>query len=471
MKASDPGIWLMPTHNRVHTNLPRFINACKSTGMTTPLAIVVDARDYAENNEAYDALPLPDNWIVHVVPGGNCATATEQGFRDLCDGMKWVGWLADDLVPETPGWDVQVIEALNGWNCVSTDDGMYQGEKFNGATAWSGDLLRAVGYIYPEGLRHFYFDTAWEELGRWMNCWVKLKSVMVRHAHASRTGYVDQTTAMIHKAWDTDEAVFMKWKNEERLAAAERIGDLLIQYGVAKPLPDLSGVRVMIATPCGSGRYERLFMNSLFSTLEALRQCKATVNFVEMPYCSDVTLSRNKLFGTFLRSNATHMLFIDDDMGWRASDAIRLFSYQRDFVAVAGPRKTFPASFAAQNTDERGLPKPIQQEATTALIEVTDVGMAFCLLTRACCQRVADAHEELIFYGDDGRMEHGVFNPVVANKRYRSEDFSFCHRWRALSGKIYVDPNVVLEHVGSFVWRGDWMTQLCIDWSQQERTA
>ena len=470
----DLGMWLLPTHGRVATNLPRFLAAAKKTGMSTPLGIVVDELEYVQHAEAYDALELPthDSLII-TVKGGNCATATEEAYREVCvpDGMKWIGWLADDLIPETHGWDVACIEALTGWNCVSTDDGMYQGEKFNGATAWSADLLAAVGYIYPAGLKHFYFDTAWEELGRLMNVWVKLKHVMVRHAHVSKTGAVDQTVEHTHKAWETDEAVFGKWKNEERLAAANRIGTLLMQYGVSEVLPDLSDMRVMIATPCGSGKYERLYVTALFGTIEVLRKCGATVNFIEMPYCSDISLARSKLFGSFLRSDATHMFCIDDDMGWKPMDVVRLFAYKRDFVAVAGPRKVFPPSFAVQNSDERGNPKPIQQEATTGLIEVTDIGLAFAVLTRACCKRVADAHPELIYMGDDGREEHAVFNPTVINKKYRSEDFSFCVRWRALGGKIHVDPNIALQHVGTFVWQGDWFSQLTADWKQQLAVA
>jgi hypothetical protein len=449
------GLWLLPSRARATTNLPRFFKAAKATGMTTAGAVLVDEADYAENHDAYDALELPDNWSIYPVKADCCAEATQLGYLDLCEGLDWIGWLADDLVPETPNWDVKCIESLTGWNCVSTDDGKFAPHKMNGATVWSGDLVRAVGYLYPPGFRHFYIDTAWEELGRMMNIWLCRMDILVRHLHPSYGRSVpDQTTAHTQQAWQIDEASFVRWKNEERLAAAERIGELLLQYGVASPLPDLSKAHVLLATPNASGRYERLFVQSLWGTIEALRACKALVNFAEIPYCSDICHARAKLFGMFLRSQATHMLFIDDDMGWNPQDVIRMFVHDRDFVAVAGPRKAFPPSFAVQ-TDA-----PMRQEATTGLIEVSQIGLAFVLITRAVALRVSQAHPELKFVGDDGREEFAVFNPMVVNGRYSSEDFAFCERWRALGGKIYCDPTISLKHVGTFVWEGSWQNHL-----------
>lgn len=470
MDINASGFWLMPTHGRAATNLPRFFAKAKETGMTTPGFLIVENDDYRADNEAYDALDMPDNWSVYLVDAGCCAAATEQAYIALCDTASWVGWLADDLEPETQGWDVKVVEALTGWNCVSTNDGMYGIEKFNGATAWSGDLLRAVGYIYPAGLTHFYFDTAWEELGLMMNIWTRLPDVMVRHAHTTKTGRVDETTIRTHKAWKTDEAAFTNWKNKERLAAANRIGDLLLQYGVTEALPSLSGIHVMIATPCGDGRYERLFMQSLFGTIEVLRQCGAVVNFAEIPYCSDIALARNKIFGQFYRSGATHLLSIDSDMGWSPADVVKLFGYKRDFVAVAGPRKVFPPSFAVRNTGDNGMALPLRQDGD-GLFEVSHIGMAFTLLTRDWADRMVQAYSDLEYAGDDGRTDYAIFNPMVVRRRYMSEDFAACERWHALGGKVYVDASISLQHVGSFVWQGDWRSHLINEAAQQQRAA
>jgi len=472
MDANAKGLWLLPTFNRPTTNLPRFFEAAMRAGMTTPGVVVVDEADHAKNAAAYDTLALPEHWSILVVPGGCCRDATEQALaRVFTADMEWVGWLADDLVPVTQDWDKKCIEALTGWNCVSTDDGKYAPQKFNGATVWSGDLVRAVGYLFPQGLKHFFIDNVWEELHKITGIWECRMDILVRHDHGSWTNGLDATLAHTNSFWAYDDSAFIVWKEQERLAAAARIGELLLRYGVAQPLPDLSGVNVMIGTPMGAGRPELVYLQSLYGTVAGLRECGASVNTAFLPYCSDIALARSKIFGMFHRSSCTHLLSIDDDMGWRPQDVIRLFTYQRDFVAAAGPRKVFPPSFAVQNSDGAGRAMPMRQEAATGLFEVSDIGMAFALASKNWANRMADAYRDLEYSGDDGRPEYAIFNPIVVHRRYKSEDFAACHRWRAIGGKVYVDPTISLKHVGAHVWEGDWLTHLLHVQAGQQHAA
>lgn len=471
MNPKSPGLWLLITHGRAQTNLPRFLRAAIATGVSTPGAIIVDRPDFEENESAYRALDLPDGWFIHVVEGGSCAEATEQAKADLFnDETQWIGWLADDLMPETMGWDVQAIEMLNGWNCVSTDDGAHAPQKFNGATVWSGDLLRAIGYFYPEGMKHWYIDTIIEELGKRTGCWHVNMDVMVRHKHAAWVENKDATYARTNRYWTEDDRAFLEWQRTEMSRATERILALMEAKGVKMIRPKLHGIKLMIATPCGDGRYERVFMDSLIKTRDALMQYGAEVHFAEIPYVSDITLARNKMFGAFLRSDDTHMLMIDSDQGWRVQDAVKLLLANQDFVAAAGIRKVFPSSFAVNVSDDMGRPIPIKQDAKTGFLEATGVGMAFTLLSRSAVEKMVASYQDLIFVAADGREEYGVFNPLIVNRRYLSEDYAFCHRWRQIGGRILIDPAISLQHVGAFCWEGDWLTQL-VEKATQEQAA
>ena len=51
-----------------------------------------------------------------------------------------------------------------------------------------------------------------------------------------------------------------------------------------------------------------------------------------------------------------------------------------------------------------------------------------------------------------------MIDPV--SKRYLSEDFTFCHRWREMGGKIHVDINCDLTHTGTYDWKGSFKTIL-----------
>ena len=38
---------------------------------------------------------------------------------------------------------------------------------------------------------------------------------------------------------------------------------------------------------------------------------------------------------------------------------------------------------------------------------------------------------------------------------YLSEDYAFCHRWRAIGGRIWLDTESRLTHIGSYEYHGD----------------
>lgn len=468
MDANAPGLWLMPSKGRATTNLPRFCAAAIATGISTPGVILVEEGDYAENHEAYDALDLPIGWRVQPVPATCTAEATEIGWHFMDPDDQWVGWLQDDLVPETQGWDVKVLAMLNGYNVVSTNDGALAPKRMNGATAWSADLVRAAGYLYPPGLKHLYLDDVWEALGKSTGCWHVAMDIMVRHKNVEWIESRDTTSEKIKTYWDNDRRVFAEWQRTDAIPAAERIMAMMEGHGVKVVKHDYRGVRLMIASPCGSGRYERVFTRALFDTMLFLKQFGADVHWADLPGCSDIALARNKLFAAFLASNDTHMLWIDDDMAWNPTDVGQLINFNKDIVAVAGPRKVSPPSFAVNVSDAHGRPRPIVADPASGLFEVSNVGFAFVLITREWATRMAQHYKDLEYTGPNGQTEVGIFLPMIYNKRWLSEDYAACHRWTALGGKVYVAPHIALGHVGSHQWEGCWSDQL---WSKMQEEA
>ena len=319
-----------------------------------------------------------------------------------------------------------------------------------------------------------FSDTAWETLGRATKCWTCDLSVVVRHNHALKTGVTDDTAKRTNSSWGHDTLVWERWQRDEFPATVERIQALQAKSGLEFSRPDLSPYSIMLATPCGSSSYDRVFVASMMGTMELLRSLGAKVHRSELPGSSDIVLARNHLFGAFLRSSDTHMMMIDDDMGWDPHDVVRLILANKDFVAAAGPRKTDPRkdpSFAVNNADDRGQTMPIFSDASAGLIEVTGVGMAFTLITHHCAVRMSQSYADLAFSGPNGQDDFGIFNPIIFNKRYLAEDFSMCHRWRAIGGKVLVAPWVSLQHCGRHVWSGDWMSALVASAEQRQEAA
>lgn len=474
MDATLPGFCLLPTLGHVHDRLPRFLKAAIATHVSVPGLIIVDRADFEANQNSYDSLTLPDRWSIVVHDGeSNTGAKSEWAWREYCQDAAWVIWLSDDLQPETPQWDVKTLAHLTGYNVVSTADGVFAPNKMNGAIAFSGDLVRAVGHIFAPGLKHFFVDDTWERLGQQTGCWSVDMSIMVRHEHDLVTGRLDNMNDHKNSFWNNDQQVFTDWRKHAEHEAAERILALMESKGLAILRPDLNGVSLMLAVPSMTRQYDGKFMDSRVATEKHVTHFGGEFALKELPFCSDPALARIKLFGEFLRSDHTHMLFVDDDMGWNPADVVKMISYGKDFVAAAGPRKTFPPSFAVSCTDDQGNPGQIVADPVTGLLRAGDgshmeIGMAFCLVTKAWAVRMSQMYADLTFRTADGRDEIGVFLPMIVNNRYRSEDFSACYRWNSIGGMVYVDASVKLDHVGISVYSGSWGEHLQKMMARQE---
>jgi len=70
-----------------------------------------------------------------------------------------------------------------------------------------------------------------------------------------------------------------------------------------------------------------------------------------------------------------------------------------------------------------------------------------------------ETYPELTYDGDDnmvGKKIFGLYIPMLKTihlekkdvKKFLSEDWSFCQRWRDMGGQIFADTSIVLKHYG-----------------------
>jgi len=53
-------------------------------------------------------------------------------------------------------------------------------------------------------------------------------------------------------------------------------------------------------------------------------------------------------------------------------------------------------------------------------------------------------------------MMYALFDTMIdEDKNYLSEDWAFCYRWRKLGKKVWVDKSVILDHQGTYNFRGE----------------
>ena len=204
---------------------------------------------------------------------------------------------------------------------------------------------------------------------------------------------------------------------------------------------------LFIATPCLDGNVNAHYTASLVRTMTTLLQKGWRSPQIDFEIGNSLIAdARNKLVARFLASAATDLVFIDSDLSWSPDDLVRLASYDVPFVAGVYQRKSrakidFAVKFGAT----------IGMDAKR-LMEVDRVGTGFMRLRRDCVEKMVAAHASLRLNNPlvpDDRNFYALFDTAIVDGQFIGEDFTFCDRWRAIGGKVLIDPTINMAHHGA----------------------
>lgn len=241
------------------------------------------------------------------------------------------------------------------------------------------------------------------------------------------------------------------------------------------PAAEPSPVKVYLATPCYGCQMSVTFLASVLGMQQVLMQngIQSIVDFVGNE--SLVERARNILAARFLRSDATHLLFVDADIGFRPEAVMRLIKADKDIVTGVYSKKAFNWENVRAKS-AAGDPEPVYQQGLDFNIniasasekiqdgfaKVLDSATGFMLIKRGVLEKM-EAHyrEELHcvndILGQDIKEYVALFACMIDpdTRRFLSEDYSFCRRYQALGGEIYADLTSPLAHIGTNVFVGD----------------
>ena len=262
----------------------------------------------------------------------------------------------------------------------------------------------------------------------------------------------------------------------------------------------LKGKRLMVATPCYGGQTTALYTQSMLKLQSECARYKIEMVLLAITNESLITRARNDLVYHFLKHKDAkgtfeYIMFIDADIQFEADHVIRLIVHNKDIVTGAYPmklinynnieNKALPVTTLVKLTTEYATnpkfseedaerarnsdqPERITLQVKNGLIEVLDAGTGFMLIKRGVLEQMIKAFPEIKYVRDmtslnaDGSVDrttdtqYALFDGSIdeESKRYLSEDYTFCRRWQKIGGRIWTDPEIVLNHVGTHVFRG-----------------
>lgn len=214
-----------------------------------------------------------------------------------------------------------------------------------------------------------------------------------------------------------------------------------------------AGVHLAIATPTYGGEVTTTYLGSIWNTLNSLNRLGIKSSLLLSDGAS-IEKARNQLVARFMQNeDYTHLLFVDADIGWKVRELLRLIAFNRDIVSVACRKKKTDLSWTVNFGSEDVL-------VEDGLLEAEGIGCGFMLIKRHVIEKMEKAYPHLkvsdpeSWNEEDYGAQYALFQFELKDGHYWSEDLTFCRRWRAIGGKIWIDPEGDLIHVGKYEYRG-----------------
>jgi hypothetical protein len=211
--------------------------------------------------------------------------------------------------------------------------------------------------------------------------------------------------------------------------------------------------KVLIGMPVGSGYVPWETSVSLLSTVRVLD--KEGIKFkIEAPVGSSIVQwVRSVIASSFLKTDYTHLFWIDSDIFWTPTDFFRVlgFGATLDVVGAAYPFKKEPIGFLINPAGEPGK----LEVNGLGCVRINSMALGFTLVTRAVVEKIA-ATKPLVSdplnnveYRDIFRVDRN------AQGGPRGEDVAFFDDAREAGFDCWLDPSIKLGHVGRKVYSGD----------------
>jgi hypothetical protein len=205
-------MWAFATRSRPD-NCRRFIEAWNNTNASTLVFVRLDECDpYIEDLKN---LPWPKTFEIIIGKREGLRAAIQEMYLKY-PNEPWYGFLADDLIPRTPLWDIKLI-AVAGLKNISYPNDLGKPKKKDLPThpCVGGDLIRAMGWFGFPATYHFYLDTIFRYIGQNLNNIYRLDNVIVEHMHFGRKkSEIDQIYQQSQERMKTDSLAYDNWIKE-----------------------------------------------------------------------------------------------------------------------------------------------------------------------------------------------------------------------------------------------------------------
>ena len=237
--------------------------------------------------------------------------------------------------------------------------------------------------------------------------------------------------------------------------------------------------KLFITTPMYGGQCFGFYAQSMMQLNNVLRDNNIESMMSFMFNESLITRARNALAHQFLKTDCTHLMFIDADIRFNANDVIPMINADKDIICGIYPKKEINW-YSVRKAIEGGVSNDELKWYTGAFVvnlanysgettvpvnepvEIWNGGTGFMLIKREVFEKLADTVPSYINDVNDlaGNLKAEKILEFFATSiepetnRLLSEDYHFCRIWRQAGGTVWAAPWAHLAHIGSYIFEG-----------------
>jgi hypothetical protein len=246
--------------------------------------------------------------------------------------------------------------------------------------------------------------------------------------------------------------------------------------GTRKPTPP----KLFLATPAYGCQVTTFYVDALARTISSLTKSGIYWTLHLMGNESLITRARNRLVAAFLKTDCTHLIFLDADVGWEVQALADMVISPHEIVCGCYPMKGFNWPAIAEAAKAGARPEDLLErgacfalnwraedlasgevKSNDGFVQVKDGATGFMVIKRSAILKMIEAYGSETSYlanhkGAEGETHFALFDCIIDDERhYLSEDYAFCRRWQKIGGEIYIYLGAKLTHTGTHTWQGD----------------
>jgi glycosyltransferase involved in cell wall biosynthesis len=199
--------------------------------------------------------------------------------------------------------------------------------------------------------------------------------------------------------------------------------------------------KVVFCTPTITKPYPQ-FLAAMEASLPSLHEAGWDTESIFEIGCPYISQARAKMLRKALDAGADVIVFLDHDLSWQPDALLRLLETEGEVVSGTYRFKHEPEEYmGAVVTNDEGFPIG----RADGCLEAHSIPAGFLKVTREGVSRFAREFPELL-YGDPMSPFLDLFNHGAHQGTWWGEDYAFARRWRERCGKVWLIPNLQIDH-------------------------